>query len=90
MAAGSVAERVRGLFRETLSVEPPAPTADLIDGGLLDSLALVELIFAIANYNGVVRFLASLEIDLEEEYYPLLEQYPLPPGSSLPAKRGEG
>jgi acyl carrier protein len=63
MAAGSVPERVRGLFRETLSVEPPASTADLIDGGLLDSLALVELIFAIEQEFGVSIRLDSLELD---------------------------
>jgi alkylhydroperoxidase family enzyme len=66
----------------------PETFAELKAG--LDDKMLVELIFAIANYNGVVRFLASLEIDLEEEYRSLLAKYPLPTGSPLPAKRGEG
>ena len=43
----------------------------------LDDEQLVELIFAIANYNGVVRILASLKVDLEDEYLPYLEKFPL-------------
>lgn len=39
---------------------------------------LVELIFAIANYNAVVRILESLEVELEDEYQVYLEQFPLP------------
>src|SRR5271165_3798670 len=34
----------------------------------LDSAQLVDLLYAIANYNGVVRILAALRVDLEEEY----------------------
>ena len=43
-----------------------------------DNEQLVDLIFAIANYNGVVRMLASLKVDLEDEYLPYLEKFPLP------------
>jgi acyl carrier protein len=63
MATSSISERLQGLFRETLATEPPTPTADLIDGGLLDSLALVELIFAIEQEFGVSIKLDSLELD---------------------------
>lgn len=42
-----------------------------------DNEQLVDLIFAIANYNGVVRILASLKVDLEDEYRPYLEKFPL-------------
>ena len=42
-----------------------------------DNEELVDLIFAIANYNGVVRILASLKVDLEDEYLPYLEKFPL-------------
>ena len=62
MSTSPVPERVREILRETLSTEPP-PTADLIDGGLLDSLALVELIFAIEQAFGVSIRLDSLELD---------------------------
>ena len=46
MAQPKLAELTR-IFAEVTGTEPPAPDADLIEGGLLDSLALVELLFAI-------------------------------------------
>ena len=42
-----VSERVQQLFLETLNVQVPSEEADLIESGLIDSLALVELLFAI-------------------------------------------
>lgn len=39
---------------------------------------LVDLIVTIGFYCGVVRVLASLEIDVEEDYAPWLERFPLP------------
>ncbi len=39
-----VTARVQRLFSESLNMEAPAPGVDLIDSGLLDSLALVELL----------------------------------------------
>lgn len=41
---------------------------------------VVELLLAISYSNLVVRMVSTLEIDLEDEYLPLLEQFPLPPG----------
>ena len=43
-ANGEVVERVQRLFREGLSIDVPSQDTDLIDAGLLDSLALVELL----------------------------------------------
>jgi alkylhydroperoxidase family enzyme len=43
----------------------------------LDNERLVDLVMTIAFYCGVVRLLASLEIDVEDEYRPYLEQFPL-------------
>jgi acyl carrier protein len=40
----ALVDRIRDLIREALSVEVSAPDTDLIDAGLLDSLALVTLI----------------------------------------------
>jgi alkylhydroperoxidase family enzyme len=40
--------------------------------------ALVDLIVTVAFYNGVVRLLGSLEIDVEDSYQQYLEQFPLP------------
>ncbi len=44
----------------------------------LDDEQLVDLTIVIAFYNGVVRLLASLEIDVEDDYAPYLEEFPLP------------
>jgi alkylhydroperoxidase family enzyme len=39
---------------------------------------IVDLTITIAFYNAVVRVLATLQIDVEEEYVPYLRQFPLP------------
>ena len=43
----------------------------------LDRPALVDLFLTIAFYNGVVRVLAALEVDVEDAYLPYLDQFPL-------------
>jgi len=44
----------------------------------LDSERVLDLIMTISFYNGVVRVLASLAIDVEPEYVKYLEEFPLP------------
>jgi len=44
----------------------------------LDNECLVDLVITIAFYCGVVRLLATLDIDVEPEYLPYLAQFPLP------------
>lgn len=44
----------------------------------LDNDRLMELIIAIATYNGVVRILSTLQIDVEDEYQQYLKKFPLP------------
>jgi alkylhydroperoxidase family enzyme len=44
----------------------------------LDSECLTDLVLTIGFYNGVVRILASLEIDVEDEYLGYLDEFPLP------------
>jgi alkylhydroperoxidase family enzyme len=39
---------------------------------------LIDLVMAVAFYNGVVRLLATLQIDVEPEYEPYLREHPLP------------
>jgi acyl carrier protein len=41
------------MFAEVTGSDPPGPDADLIESGVLDSLALVELLFAIEQELGV-------------------------------------
>jgi alkylhydroperoxidase family enzyme len=43
-----------------------------------DTERLTDLTLTIAFYNAVVRVLASLEIDVEPEYQPYLDKFPLP------------
>jgi hypothetical protein len=39
---------------------------------------VVDLTVTISFYNAVVRFLATLEIDVEDSYQPYLDAFPLP------------
>ncbi len=59
-----------------------------LDGGMSDATfaavqaalgteLTVDLTIAIATYNAVVRILATLKIDVEPEYQPYLDQFPL-------------
>ena len=45
---------------------------------------ILALCLTIQFYNGVVRVLASLDIDVEDSYKPYLEQFPLPEGRTRP------
>jgi len=44
----------------------------------LDDTSLVDLLVTIAFYNGVVRVLAALQIDVEPEYQRYLDDFPMP------------
>ena len=44
----------------------------------LSSEYLVDLFVAIGEYNGLVRVMAAIEIDLETEYALYLDRFPLP------------
>jgi alkylhydroperoxidase family enzyme len=44
----------------------------------LDNGQLVDLMITISFYTGVVRLLAALQIDVEEDYLPYLKEFPLP------------
>jgi alkylhydroperoxidase family enzyme len=44
----------------------------------LDNEQLVDLLLTISFYCGVVRLLAALQIDVEEDYMPYLKEFPLP------------
>ncbi len=44
----------------------------------LSEAHIVDLVTVIAFYNGVVRLLGALEIDVEPEYQPELDAFPLP------------
>ena len=56
-------ERIDRIFREALSVEVPASTTDIIAAGLLDSLALVTLLFEVEQEFDLRIPLENLDID---------------------------
>jgi acyl carrier protein len=58
-----VNERVRRLLAETLNVEVSSNETDLIDTGVIDSLALVELLVALEREFEVTIPFDELEID---------------------------
>lgn len=61
--SASINEQIRALFSEVLNIEVPSDETDLIDGGFLDSLALVELLVEIEARFGVAMPLDDLDID---------------------------
>ena len=46
-------QELASLFPEALGIDPPGEDVDLIEGGVIDSLALVELLFAIERHFGI-------------------------------------
>lgn len=48
-----IAQELASLFPEALGIDPPGEDVDLIEGGVIDSLALVELLFAIERHFGI-------------------------------------
>jgi acyl carrier protein len=58
-----VTERVERLFLDALNIQVPSKDTDLIEAGYIDSLALVELLFAIEREFSVTVPLDELDID---------------------------
>jgi D-alanine--poly(phosphoribitol) ligase subunit 2 len=59
----SLEGEVRRLFREVLALDVPSADTDLIESGLLDSLALVEMLFELEQRFGVELALEELDVD---------------------------
>lgn len=57
------AERVRLIFRDSLTIEVPDTTTDVIETGLLDSLALVTLLFELEQEFEVTIPLDTLDLE---------------------------
>ena len=56
-------ERVVALFRQTLDRAVPSAQTDLLESGLLDSLALVELLVALEQEFQVTFALDELDVE---------------------------
>ena len=69
---------VLALAREmTRNITVPDAIFDAVRG-YFDEEVTVELVMAISHYSCIVRFLAALQIDVEPEYQPYLDKFPLP------------
>jgi len=44
----------------------------------LDNERLTDIMVTISFYNGLVRLLESMQVDVEEDYLPYLDEFPLP------------
>jgi D-alanine--poly(phosphoribitol) ligase subunit 2 len=58
-----IAERLGAIFIEHLHIDVPTPDTDLLEAGLLDSFALVELLLRVEREFNVAVSLADLDID---------------------------
>ena len=56
-------ERINRLFLDAVNIQVPSPELDLIESGLLDSLAFVEILLRIEQEFGIDVGLAEFEID---------------------------
>jgi acyl carrier protein len=63
MNRGSTVERLGRVVRDVADVEIPLDDVDLIESGLLDSLALVNLIAEIEHEFGLELALDGLDLD---------------------------
>jgi D-alanine--poly(phosphoribitol) ligase subunit 2 len=63
MTDRQITTRIQRIFEETFSLSAPAPDTDIIEAGLLDSVALVTFLFEIELQFGMEIPLESLEID---------------------------
>ena len=55
--------RIEGLMKDVLAITPDGIDEDLIESGLLDSMALVELLFAIEQEFAVELPLEDLDVE---------------------------
>jgi len=70
---------LRAAREMTLDLGLSDRTFDELRGGL-DNERLTDLVVTIAFYNGLVRLLAAMRVEVEDEYRPYLAEFPLPAG----------
>lgn len=63
MAATDTAEEILGVFRDVMGVEVPSRETDILETGLLDSLALVTLLVELEERFGVRIDLETLDLE---------------------------
>ena len=60
---GALLDVILAIFREELQIDAIGPDTDLIVGGLLDSLALVDLLFALERRCGLEVRMEAIEFE---------------------------
>ena len=76
---GELERAVLSAARElTADISLSDETFAVLEEGL-DREHLIDLFLTISFYNGVVRTLAALQVDVEDHYLPYLEEFPLAP-----------
>ena len=71
----------RAVLRAAREMTTGRSVSDATFGALqegLDNECLTDLVMTISFYNGVVRLLGTLQIDVEDEYLRYLDEFPLP------------
>jgi acyl carrier protein len=63
VSKAEIEQALLAFLREQCGVEPPSADANLIEGGILDSMMFVDLIVFIEERFGVVAGLDDLEIE---------------------------
>lgn len=63
MTGPTLEDDIMALFAGHLNITIPSPDADLLASGLLDSLALVELLFQLESIYGVRISLENLDLE---------------------------
>jgi D-alanine--poly(phosphoribitol) ligase subunit 2 len=63
-AGDESAKRVEGLMKDVLAITPDSIDQDLLESGLLDSMALIELLYAIEQEFTVELPLEDLDVEL--------------------------
>jgi acyl carrier protein len=63
MTEQEITARIQRIFEETFDISAPAPQTDIIEAALLDSLALVTLLFEVELQFGMEIPLESLQIE---------------------------
>ena len=63
MPTADLTAQISDLIRDVLAVEVPAPDTDLIDAGLIDSLALITLITEIEHDFGMALPLDDFDVE---------------------------
>lgn len=61
--ANSLQDLITAIFSEELYVEVPSPATDLLQGGYLDSLRMVELLLRLEERFGISINLESMELE---------------------------